>query len=168
MAEIPLPMTKREETKMTETATKLEKIAIVTYNRIGEGKYENGVLNARDKQIYIAQNGHLAKWAYNPNSGTREEAIDARQRAARSVASQIALDEMDKIFIYVGNSGGEEAIRQTRGLPANKVTYVMCDCNMGQKKSMIRHLGNEDAKIIYCECGGRETLQRILDGILKN
>ncbi len=154
---------------MTETATKLEKIAIVTYNRIGQGKYENGVLNAGNKQIYIAQNGHLAKWAVEPNSCPREEAIESRERAARRAAEQIDLSEMDKIYIYVGAAGGaEEAIRQTRGLPAEKVTYVMCDCGFTRKREMIKHLGNQDAQVIDCECGGRETLQRILDDILKN
>lgn len=155
---------------MTETATeqKLEKIAIVTYNRIGQGKYDNGVLNAGNKQIYIAQNGHLAKWAVEPYSCPGSEAKEYRERAARNVAGQIDLSEMDKVFIYVGAAGGEEAIRQTRGLPAEKVVYVMCDCGSTQKRQMINHLGNQKAKVINCECGGRDTLQRILDGILKN
>lgn len=145
-----------------------QKIAIVTYNRIGEGQYENGLMQRENKQIYIAQNGHRSKWAAPGNSGlSDDEKAEIRARTAKYVAKDIELEDMDQIYLYVGNDGGEEAIRQTAKIPAEKITYVMCDCNWGRKQKMINSLGNTAAKIQGCECGGRSTLERILKELIK-
>ena len=141
-----------------------QKIAIVTYNRIGEGQYENGLMERDDKQIYIAQNGHRSKWA--ADGGSESEKFDRRQSVAGYVAKSLDLTDMDQIFLYVGSNGGEEAIRQTAQIPADKITYVMCDCNWSRKNNMIREHGNISAKIEGCECGGQKTLDRILKGLL--
>lgn len=147
--------------------TKTEKIALVTYNRIGNGQHENGVMQAGNKEIFIAQNGHRSKWAYNPNSGPISQAAETRECAARMAAQQVNLNDMDRIFVYVGAGGGEEAIRQTRDIPAEKITYVLCSCNYGMKKDLIRRLGNAEARIRECECGGRDTMERILENLLE-
>ena len=70
---------------------------------------------------------------------------------------------MDHVYLYVGNSGGEDTIRQTKEISADKITYVMCDCNSGLKRRLIQEAGNANAELIYAECGGRETLQEILE-----
>ncbi len=142
------------------------KIAIVTYNRIGEGQYENGLMERADKQIYIAQNGHRSKWTAGGDSSNSEKER-ARKSVAGYVVKSLDLADMDQIYLYVGNSGGEEAIRQTAKIPAEKITYVMCDCNWSEKTSMISNYGNSGAKIQGCECGGRETLENILKQLLK-
>lgn len=148
-----------------ETQKKRQRIAIVTYNRIGEGQYENGLMERGDKQIYIAQNGHRSKWTACGNSSD-----DEKERARRSVAGYVIksldLADMDQIFLYVGSHGGEEAIKQTAQICPSKITYVMCDCNWDTKQRMISEQGNSQAKIQSCECGGRETLERILKGLL--
>lgn len=142
------------------------KIAIVTYNRIGEGQYENGLMEREDKQIYIAQNGHRSKWtADSSNSSSEKER--ARRSVAGYVVNSLELADMDQIYLYVGSNGGEEAIRQTSKIPAEKITYVMCDCNWSGKTAMISEYGNSKAKIQGCECGGRETLERILKQLLQ-
>ena len=143
-----------------------QKIAIVTYNRIGEGQYENGLMEREDKQIYIAQNGHRSKWAAGEGLSDAEKER-ARKSVAGYVIKSLDLTDMDKIFLYVGSDGAEEAIRQTASIPAEKITYVMCDCNWGTKQRMISSQGNSKAKIEGCECGGRSTLERILKGLLK-
>ena len=145
-----------------------EKIAIVTYNRIGEGQYDNGLIEREDKQIFISQNGHKSKWAAanSDNSPDDEEARRRRVSVIGYVTKSIDLKDMDKIYLYVGNNGGEEAIRQTAEIPAEKITYVMCDCNWYAKHNMIVQKGNSNAEVMSCECGGRETLEKILKGLL--
>lgn len=152
---------------MTNKEQPKQKIAIVTYNRIGEGQYENGLMQRDNKEIYIAQNGHRSKWTADSHD-TDEEKEARRISVARYVTRALELSDMDQIYLYVGNQGGEEAIRQTATIPAEKITYVMCDCNWSKKKNMISALGNTQAKIQSCECGGRETLERILKKILEN
>ncbi len=141
-----------------------QKIAIVTYNRIGEGQYDNGLMERADKQIYIAQNGHKSKWAAGEGDSSDKEA--RRKSAAGYVVKSLDLTDMDQVYLYVGKNGGEEAIRQTAQIPAEKITYVMCDCNWSEKTAMIGAHGNSGAKIQGCECGGRETLEQILKGLL--
>jgi len=153
-------MTKRKVTPKRKT-----RIAIVTYNRIGEGQYENGLMARGDKQIYIAQNGHRAKWTADADDD--DEVKEARRKStAGYVLKSFDLKSMDQIYLYVGSDGGEEAIRQTAEIPAKKITYVMCNCNWSQKNRMIAERGNGAAKIESCECGGRETLERILKQLL--
>lgn len=144
----------------------VEKIAIVTYNRIGQGQYQNGVMKSGDKEIYIAQNGHRSKWAADPDYPNQYDRAQTRAMVARSVISQVNLKDMDKIFMYVGARGGDAAIEETRSIPAEKITYVMCDCGYGAKLGIIKDYGNKNARTMQCECGGRETLERILKGLL--
>jgi len=141
-----------------------EKIAIITYNRIGEGGYRNGRFVCDDKEIFIAQNGHRSKWA--AGGGSDEEKRKTRSRAAASVAKQVTLSDMNHIYLYVGATGGEEAIRQTAGILAEKITYVMCNCSSEKKRRMIKEFGNKDAKIVWCECGGRKTLAQIIKQLI--
>ncbi|HVY01682.1 MAG TPA: hypothetical protein VHA12_02885 [Candidatus Nanoarchaeia archaeon] len=143
------------------------KVAIVTYNRVGEGQFPNGIQSRPGLEVYFAQNGHLAKWTWSSEE-TLEEKERARKYTAAAVVRSIRLDEMDEVYLYVGNNGGEEAIRQSADLTSEKVNYVMCSCNYGYKKDLIRRIGNGKARIIECECGGRETLATIANQLLKD
>ena len=150
----------------TTEKNSMSKIAIVTYNRIGEGQYDNGLMQRSDKQIYLAQNGHKSKWTYSADDPSDQKAA-RRESMAGYVVGSVDLKDMDQIFLYVGSHGGEEAIRKTADIPAEKITYVMCNCNWSQKKAMISQHGNNAAKIQDCECGGQRTLEVILKGLLK-
>lgn len=153
----------KEKQEKMEVASPTWQVAIITYNRIGEGEYENGVTDGPGIRLFIAQNGHKSKWAADPDYGSRASRKETRVRMARHVTNMVNLEDMDHVFIYVGGSGGEETIRQSRDLPANKVTYVMCDCNWDNKNEMIKSIGNAGAKVIECSCGG----QIVLAGIVK-
>ncbi len=146
---------------------KTRRVAIVTYNRVGEGQFPNGVVKGDNLEVYFAQNGHLAKWTWS-SEGTLEEQTSARKYTAASVVRSIDLSKMDEVYLYVGNNGGEEAIRQSAGLTSEKINYVMCGCNQQYKMDLIRRVGNQDAKVIWCECGGRETLENIATQLLKD
>jgi hypothetical protein len=139
-----------------------QRVAIVTYNRIGEGQYENGVMQRGGVDIYIAQNGHRTRWAAD-GSNDKEA---TRRRVAGYVTKAFDLTDMSHVYLYVGSHGGEEAIRQTADIPATRITYVMCDCNLSTKQELIRSCGNAAAEVQMCECGGRDTLERILRQLL--
>ena len=151
----------------TATEERTKKVAIVTYNRIGEGQYENGVIRRNGVELFVAQNGHRSKWAAFAES-TDAEKKEARIRTAQRVAKDLELADMDHVYVYVGSNGGEEMIRQTRDLPARKLTYVMCDCGWSSKRRLIQELGNSNADLMECECGGRDTLARIARQVLGN
>ena len=154
------------EAEITAKKKQIQQVAVITYNRIGDGQYGNGVTDAPGIRLFIAQNGHKSEWAADPDYGTRESRIKTRKHMAQRVANMVQLEEMDHVFIYVGTSGGEEAIRESRDLPAHKVTYVMCDCNWGHKLDLIRSIGNAGAKIIECSCGGQGKLASIVKRLL--
>lgn len=145
----------------------IKKIAIITYNRIGDGQFDNGIIKKQHAWLHIAQNGHRSKWAADPDYGSGDGRNQTRSRTAAAVVAQFDLSVMNHTYVYVGASGGEEAIRQTRNLDPNKVTYVLCNCNYGTKKSMIRQHGNHGAAIMECECGGRKTLERVAQDLLR-
>ncbi|KYK27240.1 hypothetical protein AYK26_04225 [Euryarchaeota archaeon SM23-78] len=137
-----------------------KKIAIISYNVIGKGQYDNGVLKGKGVEIHISQNGHKSKWA--ASQGSWKEKEEARKVVAKDVVGMIPLEEMDHVYLYVGADGGEEAIKQAKDVPADKISYVLCGCNYGMKKGMIKEFGKAQAEIIKCECGGREKLEQIL------
>jgi hypothetical protein len=152
----------------------MEKVAIVTYNRIGREygnqEYKNGVMKGENKEIHIFQNerGTFAEWRSEGSPMGETMARAARADAARGVTGKLKLEELDRIYLYVGASGGEKAIEQTRDLPASKITYVMCDCDIRHKRNLIKVIGNADARVIRSECGGNYTLERILNTEVEN
>jgi hypothetical protein len=146
---------------------KPKKIAFVTYNRIGNGEYDNGVLKRNGIEIYIAQNGHRAKWASGGQDAPPDQTDLNRASAISDILERVSLEDMDHSYVYIGKKSGLEIISQTKNLPADKITYIMCNCQRYEKVKLIENIGNEDAKIIWCECGGRETLDRLIGNINK-
>ena len=143
---------------------KPKRVAVVTYNRVGDGEYDSGVIRKNGLELFIAQNGHKSKWA--ASDGSWADRSQVRGRTAANVLSEIDLTEMDHTYLYVGASGGEQGIIETKEIPADKITYVMCGCNSSMKRNMIDMFGNRNAEIISAECGGQYTLGRIVDGLL--
>lgn len=145
----------------------LERIAIITYNVVGEGIYGD-VIRCDGREIYIVQNRHRSFWGADRSLPSGEIAESRNRIAKRTIddAMKLSLKDMDKIFLYVGSGGGEEIILETRMLPAEKITYIMCDCNLWLKEQLIESVGNADSKIIMSECGGQKTMEKILKSYL--
>lgn len=146
----------------------ITRVALVTYNRIGNGEYPNGVIEKEGLEVYLTQNVDLAKWAV-PLGLSDSESIQRRVDALREVflRSRFNLEMMDHIYFYVGKSGVgvKESVRLTEGL--SNITYVMCGCNWNYKRSLINR-ANPNARVIYGECGGRQTMRNILREIWGN
>jgi hypothetical protein len=143
-----------------------ERIALITYNVVGEGIYGD-VIKLDGREIYIVQNRSKYFWW---GKGPKGDSDAARREVAIETmddALQIPLQEMDKIFLYIGQTGGEEVIGRTKDIAPEKITYVMCDCNLRLKEHIIKGMGNEKAEIIMSECGGQRTMEKILKSYLK-
>lgn len=141
-----------------------KKIALVTYNTVGEGRYPQ-INQGKSSEVYIFQGKD--KWASkNPVGGISQDAINARTQTARNVMIGVSLDEMDQVYVYVGEKGGHEMVTQTASVPSDKITYLMCGHNRDMNDRIISAYRGWNFKKIDCECGGRDTLERILKGLL--
>ncbi len=73
------------------------------------------------------------------------------------------INKLDKFVIYVGSYGAEYAIElaQKSNIPVEKLMFVFCDCGLGKKRATLQRCGYSDAKVIDCECGGKDTMGQI-------
>jgi hypothetical protein len=144
------------------TNKKTQKIGIITYNCIGNGHYDNGWMNKNGKKYLIVQNNHKSEWAANSGSSKTNKKIRADSVEYLLEGSMETLKQLDHVFLYVGSYGAEVAIKLTKAIPAEKLTYVMCSCNSRVKSNLIKKYGHADSEVIGCECGGHYTLEKLL------
>jgi len=145
--------------------TERKKIALITYNLVGDGKYPQ-VNKGEENDVYIAQGNSIA--AVKEQWRTDSDAQKIRADASKNAVQTINLEDMDKVYVYVGEKGGEEMIRQTLQVPTEKIVYVMCGHNSDAKNHLIyQYRGGYFSQKIICECGGRATLERILQDSLR-
>lgn len=72
------------------------------------------------------------------------------------------LPELDHLVIYLGTGGSEKAIGlAAQRVPAEKVTFVSCDCNLYHKEMMIQRTGLLNCGRLICECGGHDTMEAL-------
>ena len=75
--------------------------------------------------------------------------------------SRESLPNLDHVVIYVGTRGSERAIALAAELPADKVTFVGCDCRLPEKDALIDAAGLSESQRILCECGGHRTMEKL-------
>ena len=141
---------------------KTQKIGIITYNCIGKGQYDNGWMNKNSKKYLIIQNGHKSHWAASSNDSKLNKKTRAGTVEYLLEGNMEVLKQLDHVFLYVGSNGAEVAIKLTKEIPAEKLTYVMCSCNSSTKKDLIKKYGHKDSEVLGCECGGHYTLEKLL------
>lgn len=72
------------------------------------------------------------------------------------------LPELDHLVVYLGTNGSEKAIElAAQHVPAEKVTFVGCDCNLSHKEMMIQRAGLQNCGRLLCECGGHDTMKAL-------
>lgn len=151
------------------------KIAMLSYNSILSAK-GNGWID--DALFMIQSDNGKAYGAPQIGIGTiaelsklRAEGIDQVQGAVIGHWDQLAdlLPQLDKVVIYVGDSGSEHTIRYAaeRKLGAEKAVFVLCDCNEHNKRRLIEENGFGKSPVIMCECGGRRTMARLANTFLE-
>lgn len=156
--------------------------AFLTYNMVGDGSLSSGWHERGDNQALVLQNTKGFKVAVDENIGDVQSEEDLPEGYFRSdnahvsvVKNQIEqlwdqltqeLDSLDFMVIYVGSTGSERFIELAKSLPAEKITFVGCDCRLDKKTWAIRDAGLWEAGRLLCECGGRRTLRGMLEHFL--
>lgn len=140
-----------------------EAVAFVTYNAVGDG-LSSGWHGSPGRRALVLQNTR--------GEGTRSTGpIGAAARREQSSILwgqlQEALPELDHVVVYVGTEGSERAIALAAQLPADKVTFVGCDCGLVIKTALIAAAGLIDAQLVLCECGGHRTMRRLYDSFME-
>lgn len=140
----------------------MNNVAFVTYNTL-DG-IESGWLEANGRRALVLQNTN--------GSGSRSvgSPIGAVQRVEQITMLWAELlgqlTKLDHIVVYLGARGSERAIALATQLPASKVTFVSCDCGLPFKEVMIQSAGLDDAGRVRCECGGHQTISRMIRDFL--
>ena len=72
------------------------------------------------------------------------------------------IPELDHLVIYLGTGGSDKAIElAAQHVPAEKVTFVSCDCNLSHKEMVIRRTGLANCRRLLCNCGGHDTMETL-------
>ena len=105
----------------------LEQIAIITYNRVGGGQYQNGWLEYPRKKALLIQNKEGARiglplWMFVTNPNAKEICKTKMESLFEGMTS--TLKQMDQIYVYVGLGGANDAIRLTKDLPPQKISSI--------------------------------------------
>jgi len=151
------------------------RIAMLSYNSILPDE-DNGWV--RDTLYMIQSDRGITHGVPQSVHGTLEElrqvryeGIDQVQDAVRNHWTQLGelLPKLDKVVIYVGDSGSEHTISYAaeHGLSADKAMFVLCSCNQHDKRRLIKESGFGESSVIMCECSGRQTMARLATKFLE-
>lgn len=134
------------------------KAAFVSYNAIQD--FNAGWHNSESHSVLIIPNSKGAYLAalFEGESGNRC-VTDEITRLWQQLSDSLA--EIDKVVVYVGTDGSEVAIDLAGRLPAERVVYVLCNCDIDAKRRKIARVGHEQAAKILCECRGISTMSRL-------
>ncbi len=146
-----------------------KKAAMLSYNTFLRGQ-PNGWLN---ESLFVIQNENGQKWAAPQNVPIPkmfEEQVKGDQLVQNTVQGhwqQLSdqLPSFNHVVIYVGDRGSEHTIKHAaeHKLDPAKAIFVMCSCNIAGKENTIRRHGFGNSKLIACECGGQQTMQRMAE-----
>ena len=148
-------------------------VAFVTYNTVGNlrgGWHEE----PNGRRALIVQNTNGNEWAVEkiigrapipPSNYRRRDVqfVDLVHNEINQLWEQLqeSISSLDHVVIYIGSKGSEHAIALAAQLPADKVTFVGCNCDLPQKEAMIQASGLTKAQRILCNCGGRDTMEHL-------
>jgi len=152
--------------EQTTTPTPLKSAAFVTYNQIGrDANLQDGWHERNGRRAFVLQNTKGEGGYRNGRPiGTerRQEEVGLLWGKLRDV-----LPELDHVVVYVGTGGSERAIALAAQLPASKVTFVACDCNLSHKEMLIQQSGLNEAGRVLCECGGHGMMEFLFRNFLE-
>jgi hypothetical protein len=170
---------------------KMAKAAFLTYNSVGNpGSHVNGwVASATGHAALIVQHPRGKRWGTGVgivgpgkpycldqarNQAERDAMLACGAARKALVASiyapatgQFDINDIDYLVVYVGAGGSEGAIELATRLPAEKLRFVLCRCNLSGKLEMIESCCGRVPYLI-CECGGQATMERLFKEFLRD
>lgn len=138
--------------------------AFLTYNTVGEGLSSGWHEGPDGRRAFVLQNTKGSQWLVTKLS---ESNLVRDQIGMLWSNLQESLPNLDHVVVYVGDSGSERFIELATQLPAAKVTFVLCDCNLSYKTRAIRNSGLGEARQVRCECGGHRTMRRLYNNFMQ-
>lgn len=143
------------------------KAAVVSYNAFSRD--ENGWQRNGENEVLLVQNDDGSVWGAKQSGTKAEMASEGAQLVTQKWATIGSdLPGLDLVVVYVGSYGAEKIITLAAesGVPSEKMTFVMCDCNLSRKNALIDRHGYASARKIMCYCGGRGEMSRIYTSLL--
>ena len=157
-------------------------IAFVTYNTVGDS-LSSGWHESGDRRALVLQNTYGLKWGSDAVLGREarnlaDVVLSQAERVATGASHlrgeignlweqlQQALLELDHVVVYVGNRGSEYVIELAAQLPADKVTFVACDCGLTYKEALIERAGLAASELVLSECGGHRAMRRLFNSFM--
>ena len=139
------------------------KTAIMSYNTIVAGES-----NGWKGDILLIQNETGAHWGVKQMGGKNAGECVSKVSSLWDQLAE-AIPEADKFYLYVGDRGAEHVISLAAhaGLTPEQAVFVLCDCNMSGKMSQINRSGFSSSEVIFCECGGHDTMNHIYRNLLR-
>ena len=139
----------------------MKKVGFVTYNSLPN--FQSGWTHNQEKSrsALVVQDTN--------GRGSLEEG--RRTRSADEIREEITklwaildqtIPELDHLVVYIGSSGSERAIELAKKMPAEKLTFVGCDCGISRKEAMIQSAGLGAAKRFLCDCGGHREMESMI------
>lgn len=132
----------------------MNNVAFVTYNTVGDG-LSSGWHESNGRRALLLQNSKGEGTLSSGPIGT-----DRRREECDILWGELQkeLSHLDHVVVYVGVRGSEHAIELAGQLPASKVTFVACPCDLLSKEILVQEAGLIDAGRLLCECGGHRTM----------
>jgi hypothetical protein len=144
-----------------------KKIVIVTQNEVGIGFYPNGWYRRPDGAGVCLLQGFNK---HNPREYIKQEIT--------SLINQISvvkyIDKTTHFVVYLGDDDVEKIIEHMSQFSVQRITYVLCPCEIEVKRRLIARAGQSAVKIIEPEgngiahykmlgCGGQAALNLIFE-----
>jgi len=149
----------------------MKKVAFVTYNTLSSELASGWHDGPEGRRALLVQNTRGQRWGARENpdipSGENRVTDESAGRVRDEISSlweqlQAALPDLDHVVVYVGSRGSERAIMLVAAhLPADKVTFVSCDCGLLYKEVLVELAGLTRATRLLCECGGHRTMEKL-------
>ncbi len=149
-------------------------VAFLSYNAIPgleEGWHENQKMGTK---MLVLPNSHNEKFmkeysGNEENTAVKDQLIFLWKKLHKTIKDfdQKTIKDVDQIVFYVGAFGYKIAVRLAKKFPANKITYVACECALIEVKKLIKEVGHGESTLIVSEHHGIKTMPRLCKKFLK-
>jgi hypothetical protein len=116
------------------------------------GAYENGLYKTKKYDFFIIQREGIKGPGYD---GMIQQIRDNKE----------IVGQLDHVFFHTSGPYDLEVAKEFSEFPAEKMTYISCDCNLEEKLEKIKDLGHEKSKMLVEFC---PDICSMLEKILKN
>jgi hypothetical protein len=147
------------------------KIAMISYNRFVN---KNGWVHNSNNSVYLIQSysgKELGSFLREPIGEFDDNVNKVKGYIDNSWKHLLErINEFDTIVYYVGSFGSERILEllHENNISPEKITFVLCTCNLNLKSMLVKKYGFSSSGLIFCQCGGHNAMKKIMDYFLEN